>query len=264
MGQKCLLQGQIGRTNLFLAFNLNMWFLFHQDNQTDKMVKDERPVPTTQNVKLTTPTTTTGPKPKFPSSATGGVIPMGLASRFSKERARLTPEFTDVWRKWRIQYIKDQELHPSEPRTVPQLYQEFNNPLRRMYKAPMNWVESRLLVPVLVWVFFICLLVGSSSICSLFSFPDLSGHIQGVHRQKIWHQIGHGLCCTLCSLVPFKVHAGHVGEERRLACVQFTSCSLSGRSSISAQGADGTWETIQWSRLFWTKGIASVDEKKNH
>lgn len=90
------------------------------------------------------------PNPAYPSSKTGGVIPMGLETRFSHERARLSPDYTETWRKWRVQFLKDQELHPSEPRHVPQLVRETTNPIRRFYLIPFNWFEQNVLVKMMV------------------------------------------------------------------------------------------------------------------
>jgi len=88
--------------------------------------------------------------PTWPSSETGGVMPMSIESRFAKERERLGPDFNEKWRRWRAQYLKDQELHPKEPFKVPELYKELNNPIRRFYKAPWNYFEEKLLAPKIV------------------------------------------------------------------------------------------------------------------
>lgn len=88
--------------------------------------------------------------PTWPSSETGGVMPMSIESRFANERERLGPDFNHKWRKWRAQYLKDQELHPQEPFKVPELYKELNNPIRRFYKAPWNYFEEKLLAPKIV------------------------------------------------------------------------------------------------------------------
>jgi NADH dehydrogenase (ubiquinone) 1 beta subcomplex subunit 6 len=85
--------------------------------------------------------------PKWPASETGGVMPMNIEGRFANERARLGPDFTDAERQWRIKWIKDQVLHPSEPRHVPELYIEYNNPIRRFYQKPLNWVEQNVFRP---------------------------------------------------------------------------------------------------------------------
>jgi hypothetical protein len=88
--------------------------------------------------------------PPYPASKTGGVIPMSLETRFRDERARLSGEYTETWRKWRVQFLKDQELHPSEPRHVPQLIKETTNPIRRFYQMPLNWLESKILPKYMV------------------------------------------------------------------------------------------------------------------
>jgi len=85
--------------------------------------------------------------PKWPSSVTGGVMPMTIVGRFDQERERLGPDFTEVDRQWRIQWHKDQHLDHHEPRPVPQLYASTNNIFRRFYKAPLNYVEANILAP---------------------------------------------------------------------------------------------------------------------
>ena len=91
--------------------------------------------------------------PKWPSSDTGGVMPMSIESRFANERERLGPDFNEKWRKYRAQYLKDRELHHSEPFHVPELYNELNNPIRRFYKAPFNYLEKNILAPKIVLFF---------------------------------------------------------------------------------------------------------------
>lgn len=88
--------------------------------------------------------------PPFPASKTGGVIPMSIESRFRNERARLSDDFSDKWRKWRVQFLKDQELHPTEPRHVLQLQKEITNPIRRLYQKPLNWLETEFLPKYMV------------------------------------------------------------------------------------------------------------------
>ena len=75
---------------------------------------------------------------------------MSLPGRFANERERLGPEFTDAERKWRIKWYKEQNLHPSEPIIVPELYCELRNPLRRFYQIPLNYLEHKLLSPRIV------------------------------------------------------------------------------------------------------------------
>lgn len=87
--------------------------------------------------------------PKWPSSYTAGVIPMNLKGRFDHERQRMSPDFDEKQRQWRVKYIKAQELHPNEPYEVKQLYYEYNNVFRRMMKYPLNQVQ-KLLEPKLV------------------------------------------------------------------------------------------------------------------
>lgn len=87
--------------------------------------------------------------PKWPSSYTGGVIPMNLKGRFDHERQRMSSDFDEKQRQWRVKYIKAQELHPNEPYEVKQLYYEYNNIFRRIMKYPLNQFQ-KLLEPKLV------------------------------------------------------------------------------------------------------------------
>lgn len=76
--------------------------------------------------------------PPFPASYHGGVTPMTLRTRFQNERARLGPDFTEKWRKWRIQWIKDQALHPLEPVFSKENEKARMNPFRRAFRWPGN------------------------------------------------------------------------------------------------------------------------------
>ena len=87
--------------------------------------------------------------PKWPSSSTGGVIPMSLVGRFANERERLGPDFNNAERQWRVKWIKDQNLHPEEPMSNNHI-RALRNPIRRFYNTPLNWVEHNLLAPRLV------------------------------------------------------------------------------------------------------------------
>lgn len=75
---------------------------------------------------------------------------MSLTGRFANERERLGPEFTDAERKWRIRWYKSQHLHSDEPIRVPELYTELRNPIRRFYKIPLDYVQFKVIKPVLV------------------------------------------------------------------------------------------------------------------
>lgn len=79
--------------------------------------------------------------PPFPASPTGGVTPMSLRTRFQQERARLGPDFTEKWRKWRVQWIKDQALHPLEPVYSEALDKGRLNVFRRAWRYPWNKLE---------------------------------------------------------------------------------------------------------------------------
>lgn len=73
------------------------------------------------------------------ASDTGGVKPFPIAGRMARERERLAGSgMTDEERAWRAKFLKDQHLSHNEPRNVPEVYTELNNPIRRFYKAPLN------------------------------------------------------------------------------------------------------------------------------
>ncbi|EFA10794.1 uncharacterized protein ND-B17 [Tribolium castaneum] len=81
------------------------------------------------------------------ASQTGGVKPMSIAGRFNSERERLLG-MTDEERAFRKQWLKDQELAPSEPRPVPEMYKATYNPIRRAYRWPLDQL-AKVLLPVL-------------------------------------------------------------------------------------------------------------------
>lgn len=76
-----------------------------------------------------------------PSNDTGGVLPIDLEGRHRFVRQRLT-NMNDEERAFRRKYLHDQHLSPDEPVHVPELYQEMYNPIRRIFKAPMNIFEN--------------------------------------------------------------------------------------------------------------------------
>lgn len=75
------------------------------------------------------------------ASQTGGVKPMSIAGRMQSERERLLG-MTDAERAWRIQWLKDQQLSPSEPRNVAEIRTALYNPIRRAYRWPLDQVEK--------------------------------------------------------------------------------------------------------------------------
>ncbi|XP_045473065.1 uncharacterized protein LOC123679695 [Harmonia axyridis] len=77
------------------------------------------------------------------ASSTGGVKPMTIQGRLVRERERLVG-MTDEERAFRAKFLKAQILSPNEPRVVPELYAEYNNPIRRFYKYPLNQVQKYL------------------------------------------------------------------------------------------------------------------------
>jgi len=78
---------------------------------------------------------------------TGGTKPFPIEGRFFSERERLAGGFTDADRAYRKQWLKDQELAPNEPRPVPELHREIMNPIRRAYRAPLDWVHHKFFKP---------------------------------------------------------------------------------------------------------------------
>lgn len=81
------------------------------------------------------------------ASDTGGVKPMAIAGRMVRERERLIGMTPDE-RAWRKQWLKDQELHHGA-RKVPALELELNNPIKRMYRAPLDTI-TKVLTPAMV------------------------------------------------------------------------------------------------------------------
>lgn len=82
------------------------------------------------------------------SSSTGGVKPFAIAGRTVRERERIfgmSPEE----RLWRKQWLKDQELSHHEPKYVAEYWKQRINPIRRFYKAPLDYVYNAL-TPVVV------------------------------------------------------------------------------------------------------------------
>ncbi|KAJ8917721.1 hypothetical protein NQ315_005170 [Exocentrus adspersus] len=71
------------------------------------------------------------------ASETGGVKPMSITGRYTRERERLLG-MTDEERAFRKQWLKDQELTAREPRPVPEMYKATYNPIRRFYRAPLD------------------------------------------------------------------------------------------------------------------------------
>jgi hypothetical protein len=92
------------------------------------------------------------PKEVYPSSSSGGVMHTTIKSRFSNERDRLGPDFTETERQWRIKWYRDQHLHPNEPVKEAQeaLEKELLNPIRRFYRIPFDWIEKNVLAKRMV------------------------------------------------------------------------------------------------------------------
>lgn len=85
-----------------------------------------------------------------PASATGGVKPMAIAGRMIRERERLAGMSADE-RAWRAKWLKDQHLSPNEPVYVPEYWRSRINPIRRLYRAPLDAVYKAL-TPVMVTI----------------------------------------------------------------------------------------------------------------
>lgn len=73
---------------------------------------------------------------------------MSITGRMVRERERCIG-MTDDERRWRAQWLKDQELTAREPVFVKEYQNALRNPVRRFYQYPMDIVRDRL-VPFLV------------------------------------------------------------------------------------------------------------------
>ncbi|XP_043263149.1 uncharacterized protein LOC122403604 [Colletes gigas] len=77
------------------------------------------------------------------ASSEDDVKSVSIAGRVVSERERLIG-MTDDERAWRSRYLKSQVLAPDEPVIPKGYYEEYHNPLRRLFRAPMNVVENAL------------------------------------------------------------------------------------------------------------------------
>ena len=102
----------------------------------------------------------------WPNTNTGGVMSMSIETRFANERHRLSEEYTEKWKQYRIKYIKSLILTRKEPRDVPEFYREFFNPIRRFYRIPLDTYE-KLAKPIVVSL-------RSERDQLIFSLPDLN------------------------------------------------------------------------------------------
>lgn len=108
----------------------------------DEALKGEEPKPTKYDELLSRIYgTKSRDVPTHPSSQSGGVMPMTLRTRFYQERHRLSGDFNDKWRKWRVQFIKDQALHPLEPMYNADFDKFRLNIFRRTWRWPGNKFE---------------------------------------------------------------------------------------------------------------------------
>ncbi|XP_047507189.1 NADH dehydrogenase [ubiquinone] 1 beta subcomplex subunit 6-like [Pieris napi] len=74
---------------------------------------------------------------------TAGVKPMTIAGRVASERERCIG-MTDAERQWRKQWLKDQVLAPNEPMHVEEYWKERTNPIRRLYRKPLDALFEKL------------------------------------------------------------------------------------------------------------------------
>lgn len=79
--------------------------------------------------------------PSGPATETGGVLPIDLEGRHRFVRQRLT-NMTDEERAFRRKFLHDQHLSQDEPIYVPEMYEELYNPIRRVFRTPMNVFET--------------------------------------------------------------------------------------------------------------------------
>lgn len=76
------------------------------------------------------------------NTQTGGVKPMSIAGRVVSERERLTG-MNAAERAWRKKWLHDQVLHPNEPQYVLAERKEMLNPIRRLYRAPLDFIFEK-------------------------------------------------------------------------------------------------------------------------
>ncbi|CAH2050741.1 unnamed protein product, partial [Iphiclides podalirius] len=68
---------------------------------------------------------------------TAGVKPITIVGRVASERERCLG-MTDAERAWRKQWLKDQVLAANEPVYVEEYWRERTNPIRRIYRKPLD------------------------------------------------------------------------------------------------------------------------------
>lgn len=90
--------------------------------------------------------------PSGPASETGGVLPIDLEGRHRFVRQRLT-NMTDEERAYRRKFLHDQHLSQDEPVYVPEMYKELYNPIRRVFRAPMNVFETFLATKIVSTIY---------------------------------------------------------------------------------------------------------------
>lgn len=68
---------------------------------------------------------------------------MGIKRRVGRERERMLG-MTDEERAWRKKWLDAQKLAPEEPIMPKGMYKEMYNPIRRLYKTPMDKFQKGL------------------------------------------------------------------------------------------------------------------------
>ena len=91
----------------------------------------------------------TNPTSNSECNPTGGVKVMSIAGRMVYEKERMAG-MTAEDRIWRQKWLKDQVLTPREPQLISKTSPSLMNPIRRMYRFPLDVLFHRLLQPAIV------------------------------------------------------------------------------------------------------------------
>jgi len=78
---------------------------------------------------------------------TSGVRPMNIAGRVVREKER-TSGMNPEERAWRKKWLADQVLTANEPKYVQASQKNLLNPIRRMYRFPLDFLFFKVLQPV--------------------------------------------------------------------------------------------------------------------
>lgn len=137
-------------------------------------------------------------------SQTAGVKPMTISGRVARERERCLG-MTDAERAFRKQWLKDQILAPNEPVYVEEYWKERINPIRRVYRKPLDLIFGKL-SPFLVsfyayYITFILLLI--TILVPSVALLQIAFTFQGETRAADYRYItgkllllGFGILCT--------------------------------------------------------------------